>query len=81
MPWCCWLSLSHCWCGHSKIETALGTFSLPYLVFVDGIIGDNFLFPSIGDSDDFAFVWIKLHHLPICAACLCLLAICLSHVL
>ena len=32
----------------------------PYLVFVDGVIYDNFHFTYVGDFDDLAIFWIKL---------------------
>ena len=51
--------------------------------FVYGVIGDNFRFLSVGDSDDFAFGGIKFHQ-PVRFPCLlpvCRLAMCLRHVL
>ena len=52
-------------------------------MFVYGVIGDNFLFPSVGDSNDFAFVWIipSARPLPMFVACRCRLAVCLRQVL
>ena len=38
-------------------------------MFMCGVIGDNFLFPSISDSDDFAFIRIKIHQ-PVRFPCL-----------
>ena len=58
-------------------------FNLLYLVLVYGVIGENFLFPSVGDSNDFAFVWIipSARPLPTFVACRCRLAVCLHQVL
>ena len=52
--------------GYSKV---LGAFNFFSLMFMYGVIGDNFLFLSVSDSDEFAFVWIKLHQ-PVSFPCL-----------
>ena len=44
------------------VVTSTRLFAIRYnkLVFVYGVIGGNFLFPSV-DLNDFTFVWIKFH--------------------